>query len=63
MTIMNRRKLCGLLVGAFSLSALAGCGQTGPLYLPEEKLDELEKKQKQKQKTSGYRQAESTRTV
>ncbi len=63
MTNMNRRKLCGLLVGAFSLSVLSGCGQTGPLYLPEENPEDPDKKKKLKQKLGAYPHAESTRTV
>jgi predicted small lipoprotein YifL len=29
--------LCRLLIGAAASFALAGCGQTGPLYLPQER--------------------------
>ncbi len=29
-------RLGALLIPALSLAALVGCGQTGPLYLPEE---------------------------
>ncbi len=58
---MNRRRLCGLLLGASSLTALAGCGQKGPLFLPQEKIDDLKKKQKTK--SSRYPLTEPVRTV
>ena len=41
----QRRQVLGLLC-AVAGAALTGCGQKGPLYLPEEKLKELKKKRR-----------------
>jgi predicted small lipoprotein YifL len=44
---VNRRRALRALSGAALVAGIAtGCGQTGPLYLPEEKLDELERKRR-----------------
>ena len=42
--IARRRLTLGLAVAAVAL--VTGCGQKGPLYFPEDKLDELKKKRK-----------------
>ncbi|MDX1513858.1 MAG: lipoprotein [Gammaproteobacteria bacterium] len=49
----RRRFLRSILLGAVAGMAISGCGQKGPLYLPE---DELEKKKKEK---TSKRSAES----
>ena len=50
MSIVNRRKAMGAaLVAALAALASGGCGQKGPLFLPEEKLDELERKKRDKE--------------
>ena len=41
----GRRRFAAWL-GVASAVALSGCGQKGPLYLPEQKLEELKKKRK-----------------
>lgn len=41
--LSRRRAAVGLVLAAL----LAGCGQKGPLFLPEEKLDEI-KREKEK---------------
>ena len=46
MTSVMRRCLALACAGALSASALAGCGQKGPLYLPQEEAE------KKKPKTS-----------
>jgi len=40
-----RRWILGAMC-AVAGAALTGCGQKGPLYLPEEKLEELKKKRR-----------------
>ena len=37
-----------MLAGAVAL--LAGCGQKGPLFLPDEKLEELKERKEQREK-------------
>jgi len=58
---MNRRRINGFVLGAFGLMALAGCGQKGPLILPEEQIEKLKKKKKQK--TGRYPQSGSIRNA
>jgi len=58
---MNRRRISGFVLGAFAMVALSGCGQKGPLILPEEKIEELKKKKKQKM--GRYPQSGSTRNA
>ncbi|MEM7405866.1 MAG: lipoprotein [Pseudomonadota bacterium] len=41
----RRRTTLALLLMAVG-GSLAGCGQKGPLFLPEEKLEDLKKKRK-----------------
>lgn len=41
----RRRTTLALLLMAVG-GSLVGCGQKGPLYLPEQKLEELKKKRK-----------------
>lgn len=42
----RRRRTClGLAVAA--VAVLSGCGQKGPLYFPEDRLEELKKKRRQ----------------
>lgn len=41
----RRRWILGAMC-AVAGAALTGCGQKGPLYLPEEKLEELKKKRR-----------------
>lgn len=36
------------MFGAGFVATATGCGQKGPLYLPSEKLEELERKRDQK---------------
>ena len=47
---VNRRTTIGAALAA-GLAALAsaGCGQKGPLFLPEQKLEELERKREERQ--------------
>jgi predicted small lipoprotein YifL len=59
--MMDRRRLCGFVLGTLGVMAMSGCGQKGPLFLPEEKLEELKKKQKQK--TGLYPSAAAVRNV
>ncbi|MFT5173857.1 MAG: putative small lipoprotein YifL [Gammaproteobacteria bacterium] len=51
---MNRRTALRAIVGAAITAAVASaCGQKGPLFSPEEKLEELERKRdKQTKKKS-----------
>lgn|GEM_PF-5164832 len=58
---MTRRGLGSFVLGAFCMTALAGCGQKGPLILPEKKIEELKKKKKQK--TGRYPQTGPIRNV
>lgn len=54
-----------MLGGAFG-ALLAGCGQKGPLFLPDEKLEELKKRKEQredKQKSSALPPAKSASTI
>lgn len=46
---VNRRTAIGAALAA-GLAALAsgGCGQKGPLFLPEQKLEELERKREER---------------
>lgn len=42
----RRRRTClGLAVAA--VAVVSGCGQKGPLYFPEDRLEELKKKRRQ----------------
>ena len=43
----RRHALSGLLGAAFVVLA-SGCGQKGPLFLPSEKIDEIERKRREK---------------
>lgn len=44
---MNRRRALRALVAAGVLAGVStGCGQKGPLYLPQEKLERIEGKRK-----------------
>ena len=43
--------LMGILVSAFILGSF-GCGQKGPLYLPESKVPSAEKSEQEKDKKS-----------
>lgn len=51
------------LAAGLAALASAGCGQKGPLFLPEEKLEELERKREDRQapKTSLQPPADPTR--
>jgi predicted small lipoprotein YifL len=42
----KRRRRALTLLLASAAAVVTGCGQKGPLYLPEEKLEELKKKRK-----------------
>jgi predicted small lipoprotein YifL len=42
----SRRQTCLGLVAA-AVAVVSGCGQTGPLYFPEDRLKELKKKRRQ----------------
>lgn len=49
-SIVNRRTAMGAALAAgLVVLASAGCGQKGPLFLPEEKLEELERKREREQ--------------
>jgi predicted small lipoprotein YifL len=58
---VNRRTAIGAALAA-GLAALAsgGCGQKGPLFLPEEKLEELERKREELEHEREGRQAPRT---
>ena len=46
---MNRRTALRAVLGAaITVLGTSGCGQKGPLYSPEEKLDDLERKRADK---------------
>ena len=45
---MNRRTVLTAVLGAGFAATAAGCGQKGPLYLPAEKLEEIERKRDEK---------------
>ena len=46
--VQRRHAIKSMLVGTAAL--LAGCGQKGPLFLPEEKLEELKKRKEKREK-------------
>lgn len=40
---------CALAFALLALLAGSGCGQKGPLFLPQDKLDEIERKRDERQ--------------
>ena len=57
---LNRRIVIAGLLGACA-TTLAGCGQKGPLYLPSEKLEELERKREDDSRRTGSLAPDGTR--
>ncbi len=62
---VNRRTVLRILYGSLVAAplALAGCGQKGPLYLPEEKLQEIERKRRRSGAPSEGQPGEKTGAV
>ena len=53
MTLNRRtalRTFIGTAIATITVLGASACGQTGPLYWPEEKLEELEQKRDEKAK-------------
>ncbi len=46
--VQRRHAIKSILAGTAAL--LAGCGQKGPLFLPEEKLEELKERKEKREK-------------
>ena len=48
---MNRRRALGLIASGLAAGGLlGGCGQTGPLYLPDQRLEEIKRKKEERDK-------------
>lgn len=50
MTLNRRTALRAFIGAAITVLVASACGQKGPLYSPEEKLEELEQKRDEKAK-------------
>jgi len=48
--VHRRHALPGLL-GAALVALTSGCGQKGPLYLPSEKIEDIERKRREERKS------------
>jgi predicted small lipoprotein YifL len=48
-TVYRRTVIGAALAAGFAALASGGCGQKGPLFLPEQKLEELERKREERQ--------------